>query len=206
MAQVAAGLAQDRISELHRAFEVRTGSFGPDDPWFESRSRAFWDDMMTRQGVTAEVLGDVDDAPSPDWTGALARWHRGLFQSRNVQGSVVLSDLWSGAELVVHELDEASRDALAAPSGPFDGTVIAATDPVRLALLPGAIFHAEEAEPAIAEVLTAARTRGLATGDVLDALLRMELSLQALSRVKPSYAYRPDALRPPSPSGRDVAS
>jgi len=29
---------------------------------------------------------------------------------------------------------------------------------------------------------------------VLDALLRMELSLKTLSRVKPAYAYRPEAL------------
>ena len=198
VAKVAASLSPERIAALHAAFEARTGAFGPEDAWFESRSRAFWDDTMTRQGVAAEVLGETGDV----WAGALTRSHRGLFQTRAPsQGSstspsgVVLSDLWSGAELLVQELDPASRDALAAPSGPFDGTVVAATEPARLALLPGAIFHPEEAEPAIAEVLSAARARALGTGPVLDGLLRMELSLRSLSRVKPSYAYRPDALR-----------
>ena len=54
-------------------------------------------------------------------------------------------------------------------------------------------------------VLDAARTKGLSTDDVLDALLRMELSLRTLSRVKPAYAYRPEALTPSMSTARDAA-
>ena len=64
----------------------------------------------------------------------------------------------------------------------------------QLALLPGAIFHPEGAEEAIAAVVLAARARGIPDGALLDALLRMELSLRTLSRVKPAYAYRAEAL------------
>lgn len=193
VAHVAATLPAERIAELHQAFEKRTGAFGPDDRWFESRSRAFWDDMMTRQPAVRDALATVgEDQP---WALALGRSHRGLFRSAaDERGRLVLSDLWSGVTLFVDDMDDASRDALRAPTGPFDGTVVAVADPVRLALLPGAIFHAEDAEPAIVEVLGLARSRGLASGAVLDALLRMEMSLQVLSRVKPSYAYRAEAL------------
>jgi hypothetical protein len=115
-------------------------------------------------------------------------------------GALVLSDILSGAELLVHEIDEASRDSLAANESVFDGTVVAlslssgSAEKARLALLPGSIFHPEGAEEAIAQVITAARARGVENGPLLDALLRMELSLRTLSRVKPSYAYRPEAL------------
>jgi hypothetical protein len=195
VADAGSSLEAERITELHRAFEKRTGAFGPDDPWFESRSRAFWDDVMTRQSAFEGVLaGMKDDDPRRPWAVALKRSHRGLFRWRMDEHGLLLVDVWSGIELVVDEVDLASRDALSSPSGPFDGTVVATTDPLRLALLPGSIFHPEDAEPAIADVVALARKRRMRAGAVLDALLRMELSLRVLSRVKPSYAYRAEAL------------
>jgi hypothetical protein len=49
-------------------------------------------------------------------------------------------------------------------------------------------------------VLDAARAAALPADDALDALLRMERTLRALSRVKAAYAYRPDALLPATPA------
>jgi hypothetical protein len=194
VATVGAAIPSAEMARLHAAFEQRTGAFGPDDPWFESRSRAFWDDVMTRQLASTDA---VLDAAEP-WALALRRSHRGLFLSRTEHGALVLSDILSGAELLVHEIDEASSDSLAANESVFDGTVVALShssgEKARLALLPGSIFHPEGAEEAIAQVITAARARGVENGPLLDALLRMELSLRTLSRVKPSYAYRPEAL------------
>jgi hypothetical protein len=193
VAKVGASLPAERMLALHRAFERRTGAFGPNDPWFETRSRAFWDDALTRQRVWAPC----DDALQPAerlWTMALGRAHRGLFRSRRDDGRLVLVDVLGGAELLVSDLDEGSRDALSSTTGLFDGTVVALASPVRTALLPGAIFHPEEADGAIGDVVTAARARGMADGALLDALLRMELSFRTLSRVKPGYAYRPGAL------------
>lgn len=193
VARVGAATPPEKMAALHRAFERRTGAFGPDDPWFESRSRAFWDDTMTRQQATQGIL-DVLDGGERLWAAALPSSHRGLFHSRIEDGVLVLSDVLRGGDLVVHEVDEASRDALGSTAGLFDGTVVALRSPVRLALLPGAIFHPEEAEDAIGLVVAAARTRSLPDDAVLDALLRMELSLRTLSRVKPGYAYRVGAL------------
>jgi len=179
---------------MHGDFEQRTGAFGPDDPWFEVRSRAFWDDAMTRQRAVSSVAGEALDDGEEIWAGALARAHRGLFESRVHGDGIVLSDVLTGAELLLDEIDDASRDGIASTDALFDGTVVALSSPVRLALLPGAIFHPESATSAITAVVAAARARGLSHDALLDALLRMELSLRVMSRVKPSYAYRAEVL------------
>jgi hypothetical protein len=195
VAKVGGATPPEEVVALHKRFEERTGAFGPDDPWFESRSRAFWDDTMTREAGRAwHVRALALDGGESAWAEALSRSHRGLFRAREDGGRFVLVDVLSGAELLLNELDQAARDALRSSRGLLDGTVVAHPTALRLALLPGAIFHAEEADDAILAVLVAARTRDLSRHRVLDALLRMELSFRTLSRVKPSYAYRAEAL------------
>ncbi len=105
-----------------------------------------------------------------------------------------LRDLLSGVELFVDDAEPGTRDALEAATAPFDGRVVAGGSPPCAALLPGAIFHPEDAAEPIAKLLEAARTRGIGHSATLDALLRMERSLYSHSRVKASYAYRPEAL------------
>ena len=111
------------------------------------------------------------------------------------RGSALLVDVWSGAEIVVTSLEDESRTELdAGEDALFDARVAASAEPLVVALLPGAIFHPPHATEAIGGVLEAARARGLSTHETLDALLRMERSLRALSRVKTAYAYRAEAL------------
>jgi hypothetical protein len=185
-----------RVAEMRQAFERRAGAFGPEDAWFEARSRAFWDDALTTQGFADAALDELPETARA-WARCLRRAHRGLFLAERREKRHVLTDLWSGAEFVLDELDLASQDALLAPSGPFDARIAATLDPARVALLPGAVFHPEDATTPLHKVLDVARERGMSTGDTLDALLRMELSLRTLSRVKPAYAYRPESLTPP---------
>jgi hypothetical protein len=64
----------------------------------------------------------------------------------------------------------------------------------RIVLLPGAVFHAADALEPIRALVPEARARGLTTHAFLDALLRMDHALRALSRVKPAFAYRKEAL------------
>jgi hypothetical protein len=194
---------QARVAEMRARFEARTGAFKPEDPWFEERSRAFWCDAVTAGafGRTVEAeLGDDERA----CLGPLERAHRGLFRAAAAEdgerGGDVLVDVWSGAELVVTTMDEASRAELDASSGQlFDARVVGSIEPWEVALLPGAVFHPRDATAAITPVLAAARARGLPAAEVLDALLRMERTLRSLSRVKAAYAYRPDALSPHAP-------
>jgi len=185
----------ERVAEARAAFQARTGAFGPEDAWFEARSRAFWDDATTTGGLAGLATGASEEARA--WLPALTRAHRGLFvvtTRPREDDATVLECLLTGVELFVDDVEAGTRDALLAASAPFDGRVVAAgapaSTPLRVALLPGAVFHPEDAAAPIGKVLEVARTKGLSREQTLDALLRMELSLRSLSRVKASYAYR----------------
>jgi hypothetical protein len=184
-----------RVAEMRAEFERRTGEFSPEDPWFEARSRAFWDDAVTTQGFAREVQGALPEGAAP-WVGRLERAHRGLFVAAegSARGAPVLRDLWSGAEFQVHEVDAATRDALEAALAPFDARLVGSDDPPRVAMLAGAVFHPAEAAGPIDAVLARAKAERRRGGDVLDALLRMERGLKASARVKAAYAYRADRL------------
>jgi hypothetical protein len=185
-----------RVAEMRARFEAATGAFTPDDAWFEERSRAFWCDAVTRGRFGREVSDELT-ADERRWLGPLERAHRGLFRAEGE----VLEDVWSGAQLVLTRVDESSRAELDAAAGQLvDARVAGADEPFVVAWLPGAVFHPREASASIETVLAAARSRGLRTHEVLDALLRMERTLRSLSRVKAAYAYRPDALLPGGPA------
>jgi hypothetical protein len=68
-----------RVAQMRAAFEAKTGAFAPEDPWFEERSRAFWNDAATREAFGREVVSGL----TPDqarWLAPLERAHRGLFR------------------------------------------------------------------------------------------------------------------------------
>lgn len=201
-----------RVAEMRARYEARTGAYRPEDPWFEERSRAFWADAVTAGAFGRAVEGDLGQEERT-WLGPLERAHRGLFRASEADHDVLV-DVWSGAELVVTTVDEASRAELDAASGQlFDARVVGrggrgpaanedggAEDPWEVALLPGAVFHPRDATAAITAVLAAAHARGLSAAEALDALLRMERTLRSLSRVKAAYAYRAEALSPNAPT------
>jgi len=196
----------ERVATLRASWEERTGAFSPEDPWFEERSRGFWDDAVTTQRFGRDVADELREDERV-WLAPLERAHRGLFRV-SAEDRDVLEDVWSGAELVVTTVDEASRAELDASSGQlFDARIVGLgpwsvsrgpdpAPPLTVALLPGAVFHSRDATEHVAPVLAAARARGMSTGDTLDALLRMQRALRSLSRVKPGYAYRAEALSP----------
>jgi len=171
---------QSESTRLREAYQRRTGVFGPEDPWFETRSRALWDDVLTSPGFP------------------YARAHRGFFVVDEVDDrGALLGDLWSGAELIVRHLDEAQALALEHAEGPIDARVVASGEPAALYVLPGAYHHAADALEPAALVIAGARDRGMETGDALDALMRMDLVFRSSSRVKPSFAYNALALSRP---------
>jgi hypothetical protein len=198
------GGAPDRqaiVGALRARFEGRTGAFAPEDAWFEERSRAFWCDAVTRGRFGREVTAELTPGERA-WVAPLERAHRGLFRVEVAPAGRKLVDVWSGAEIVPTVVDEGSAAELDASAGQLlDARVVGADEPLVLALLPGAVFHTREATPAIQAVLATARAKDLSTDDTLDALLRMERSLRALSRVKAAYAYRVEALASPDAHG-----
>ena len=181
------------VARMREAFQKRTGRFDPEDAWFEARTRAFWDDALAGQGLAALAAPRLEEEARP-LAARFARAHRGLFEVEDVDGrGARLVDVWSGAELLVQHLDETQELALEHAEGLVDARVIAASNDA-LFVLPGAFHHAADATEAALRVVEAGRTRALATGDMLDALLRMELVFRASSRVKATFAYRVDSL------------
>ncbi len=195
-----AGAAVDlatRAQEMRAAFESRTGAFGPDDAWFETRSRAFWDDALTAQGfamLAAPAAGNGIADVVRRWD----RAHRGLFEVAEVdaQGALVV-DAWSGAEFWISHLDETQLVTLEHMEGLMDGRVVTGPEEdgrIALFVLPGALHHPPDANEPVLRVLAAAGERGLSTGETLDALLRMERAFRSSSRVKAAFAYRVESL------------
>lgn len=193
-----AGAIRERRTER----EARTGVTDSEDEGFEARMRAFWDAAVT----TPDLLERARPVLAPEvaaWADAFARAHRGLFRvapgPRHEQGSahaIVIEDVWGGAAFrLMPAPPKEIALAISSAEGLFDGRLVGRDAPLAVALLPGAVFHPPDATPAIDRVLEAARADGLDKDDVLDALLRMEARLRGHSRVKPSYAYRPESLR-----------
>jgi hypothetical protein len=189
-----------RVRVLRADFEKRTGTFTPEDPWFDARSGAFWDDALTTHAFGRDVASLLADG-ARFWVEPLARAHRGLFRARrdkDMHGPLGfhLVDAWSGAEFRV-QAAQGLRDALDQAEGFFDGRVAGAFEDGRalLGLLPGAVFHAEDATDPIGELIDVARARHLERGAFLDALLRMDHTFRGHSRVKAAFAYRKEALR-----------
>jgi len=187
----------ERVLAMRASFEARTGSFSPRDSFFEPRSAAFWDDALTSGGFGREILPDLS-AEAAALVEPFARAHRGLFRVEPEDDRFLLVDEWSGAEFVVEPFGAGLRDALERVSGLVDGRVVgvppAHLGAEKIVLLPGAVFHAADAIDPMRALLPEARARKLETQTVLDALLRMDHALRALSRVKPALAYRKEAL------------
>jgi hypothetical protein len=185
--------------QLRDQFRKRTGAFGPEDAWFEARTRAFWDDALTTQALGLHLAADLPDSDR-EMARCFARAHRGFFVVDDADDAGAhLVDLWSGAELLVRHLDETQALTLVHAEGAMDARVTSAPGSSELFVLPGAYHHPADAAPHAEAVLVAARKKGLSTTEALDALLRMELVFRNSSRVKAAFAYRPDTLEPRRP-------
>jgi len=188
------GTLGPQAASMRKEFQRRTGPYGAEDPWFETRSRAFWDDALATQGFA--VLAAAELSPQIQALAAcIDQAHRGFFLVEEVDDrGALLVDVWSGAELLVRHLDETQRLTLEHAEGAMDARVTRGAAGSDLFVLPGAYHHPADAlEPAI-DVLLAARERGMTTDAALDALLRMELVLRSSSRVKAAFAYRASGL------------
>lgn len=195
----------ERRRELRERFQTRTGHYTADDPWFEARSRAFWDDALTSGGLALELAPELGEDCGP-LAERLATAHRGLFECIDVDRErAVVLDAWTDVELEVTLLDDSLRPTLthsagSEPQSYFDGRVVASEDPLVVALLPGALFHPPDASEAIDRVLEAAAARGMSGDEALDALMRMELRFRSMSRMKAAFSYKAEALVPGAPS------
>jgi hypothetical protein len=190
------------VAEMRKAFEQRTGAFGPEDAWFEARGQAFWDDALTTQKFGTRVERALVSEDAHDWQDRFERAHRGLFRAFHEGQSFLLEDLWGGAEFLIDPPADALANELRAACNDdgeeqlFDGRIVGNGNPYSVTLLPGAVFHRAEASVAIASVVASAKSSELSREQALDALLRMDRKLQSHARVKATYAYRAELLTP----------
>lgn len=181
-----------RVAAMRRAFEERTGAFGPEDPWFEARSGAFWDDALV--GGFARAVEQEVGEDCRALVGSLERAQRGLY-SVHRRREMLLECAVTGAVFEVRPPAQGGlSDALLRADGFVEGWVAAARGPDEVALLPGAVFHAPQASDAIDALLDAARGEEVPPAELLDALLRMDRTFRAMPRAKPQLAYRVEAL------------
>lgn len=178
-----------RVGELRAEFFRRTGAFSAADPFYERRTRAFWDFALTTGGLARELSPRLPEAERRV-ARTFSRAHRGLFEVTPERGTRVhFEDLWSGAAFFVDAFDVATNAGIFHHEGGLADARLVASPEGVVALLSGVFFHPHDATTHIGEVLREARARGMTRDATLDALLGMELRLATLSRVKASYAY-----------------
>ncbi len=194
MARASAPENSARALSLRTAFLRRTSSSipgGATEP--EDRQRAAWDDALII--LAAELADGFEDRGERALARVLSRAHRSVFRMSLLGSHRIASDVLTGASFLVLPRDDIGREVLAlggedAPL--FEARIVAATD--GCAMLPGIIFHPPDATPLIDEICGAAEKRGMSSGDLCDALLRMQHTFRNLSRVKIGYAYKVEAL------------
>jgi hypothetical protein len=190
------------VAAIREAFVRRVGPFAPADAWFEERSAALWDRVLTDDAAN----GRMAERPASDEQraalAALARAQRGLFEVHAAGDDVDLVCVVTGAAFRLARSDEGGR-ALAighrghggvddvAP-GFVDARVVPTIEGVSL--LPGVLAHAAEARPQIEEVVARGKERAMQTDDLFDALLSMRHRLASLSRMKAKQVYRVELL------------
>src|SRR5260221_13564348 len=95
----------DVVAEIREAFVRRVGPFAPADAWFEERSAALWDRVLTNRAVLARLKEKEASAV----LGALGRTQRGLFEVHAVGEDVDLVCIVTGAAFRLARSDEAGR-------------------------------------------------------------------------------------------------
>jgi hypothetical protein len=183
---------RERVLEMRKAFERRTGAFGPEDAWFEARSAAFWDDALVH-GFARDVMAEVAE-PLRTCVDAIEGAHRGLFSVHRKQKTLLECAVTGAVFAIDPPQNGGLADALERADGFVQGFVAGAQNPEQVVLFPGAVFHASEASDAIEALLPFAAERKVPDPELFDALLRMDRTLRAMPRAKPALAYRPEAL------------
>lgn len=186
----------DAVARARAEFAARTGSFEPDDAWFEERTRAAFDFALVDWGEPRGVLLQAWAARAPAQDAraarALGRSIRGLFRVERLaeEPSVRLIELLGGASVVLGA--ESSLVSRLRDGDVFDGRVLLFDGAVRV--LPGMVFHPAEAAAAMTEILAAARAAGRTDPRILDGLLRMRMRFDRFTGMHARHVYRWDAI------------
>lgn len=186
---------QARARQWVEQFIARTGQFPADHPQASQRMAAGWEDALCRSGLGRELALLLDDQAERELAAVVLRSHRGVFAFELVGRFHLMHDLISGASFILVARDSIGREVQGDNFGGLcQARLVAGAD--GCAMLPGVVFHLPEATAAIRDVIAFAHQQRLSTDAICDALLRMDHQYRTMSRVRPAYAYRCEALVP----------
>lgn len=173
--------------EFHR----RTGPFEVGDPWYEERTRFFFEWYLADQGGARRWLDAHPDATETERRAAraLATSARSLYSVREpgADGVLVLDDRLAGGRFVL----EASHAPPLSVGDTFDGRLVALE---VLVLTKGIIFHPAQTFEALDALLAAVTPLEGDRVAILDGLLRMRMRLDRFTSIRARHIYRVEAL------------
>jgi hypothetical protein len=178
------------VASAREAFAARTGTFSAEEPFYEERLRAAFDDALTAWGSPPGVLLarwlERHDEPR---AAAMARSWRSLFSVASVEDGALVRAPLTGGEL---RLSGGDGPASRLRQGDlFEGRVFVHDGAVLL--MPGAIFFERDVHQAI-DVIVAEAARHRRDSDALcDSLLRMQMRLFRQPALRVHHVYRWDA-------------
>jgi hypothetical protein len=197
-----AGLPGDVVSEAREAFEAQGGAFSTADPFHEERMRAFSEVLVcarrledgrtpAERALAGSPEGDASETGS--WLLALVRSERGLFRAELGSERPTLRCLLGGVSYAVR-FDADPREAAARlrEGDVFDGRIAPWRGELRV--LPGMVFHPEEAHDALFALVREAIARRIPRAEILDGLLRMRMRHDRFTSIHARHLYRLEAL------------
>ena len=198
-----AGLPPHVIEAARADYEARGGAFSTSDAFHEERMRGFSDHLVCahrledgRTPAERALAASSDDEARTAWLRALASSERSLFRVEARGRESLLRCLLGGAVLrVALDADARAQAARLREGDVFDGRIAALRGEIRL--LPGMIFHREEAHAPLLAMLPRLLAEGRERGVILDGLLRMRMRHDRFTSIHARHLYRPDALATP---------
>lgn len=187
--RIALASSEAEIAASRADFVARTGSFEPDEAFYEERVRAAFDDAVTSFGAPrAAMLRRWLQAHDEPRSRALLRTWRTLLRVEKVGDHALVRALLTDAEFLVVRDD---GPACKLREGDlFDGRLFV-HEGVRL--LPGPVFFERDAHQAIGEVIAEAKRHERGSEVSCDALLRMQMRRLRQPGLRVHHVYRWDA-------------
>lgn len=207
--RLVAGLGAAAVDAARADFEARTGAFSTADAFHEERIRAFSDELVCElrgpDGRTAAARAlatdSADAAPldgrGPDtrelescWLEGLTRAERSLFRVELAPDGARMRCLLGGALYRVR-LDDGPSARLRS-GDVLDGRIAPVGGEIRV--LPGMIFHPEEAHEPLLALVSVAVSQGRERRSILDGLLRMRMRHDRFVSIRARHLYRLESL------------
>lgn len=192
-------VSEAEVAEAQQEFFALTGPYESGDAWYEERSRAFFDWLVSewQQGRVVRRFRDAEprsEAELEACAGLLAHM-RGIFRvevhrAPGTDEARRVHCLIGGAAFALtnHE----GGGARLREGDIFDGRVVAHAGAIEL--MPGPVFHPRRAHEALLSVVQRAATEGRDARSVCDSLMRMRMRFDRFTSMQARHVYRFDAL------------